>query len=269
MLHERNALPLDRVGDEHLGCVTAVAEAREHLPERSVVVAVAGRDIPSERAQLRLEVAQRQDLVGRLVGLERVAVDDDPEAAEAVVGRCLERLPVLSLLQLTVTGHDDDHTLAPGVALAPGDPAALRDAHAERARVRLDPGDVNVRVAVEPAQPAQPREPLRRDDAETVERRVETGHVVSLRGEEHVAVGALEAHVGDVQLLVEELNDDVERAEARAEMPGAGLLDGNEGVQAADVGEQREARVGIAGRGADRVDVALRDERELRHAGRR
>ena len=38
---------------------------------------------------------------------------------------------------------------------------------------------------------------------------------------------------------------------------------------AAHVGEQREARVGVAVRGADAIDAVLRDERELRHAGRR
>ncbi len=38
---------------------------------------------------------------------------------------------------------------------------------------------------------------------------------------------------------------------------------------AADVREQREACVGLAVRGAHGVDVGLRDERELRHVGRR
>jgi hypothetical protein len=35
------------------------------------------------------------------------------------------------------------------------------------------------------------------------------------------------AELGDVQLTPEQVHDDVESAEARAEMPGAGALDGN------------------------------------------
>ena len=170
-----------------------------------MVVAVARLDLPAERAQLRLEVAEREDLLGRLVGLELVAVDDDPEPAEAVVRRGLERLPVLALLQLAVAGHHDDDAPAAGAPLRPRDPAALRDAHAERARVRLDARDADVRMPVEPAEPAEPGEPLGREDAEPVQRRVQAGHVVALRGEEDVAVRVVEAELGDVQLRVEEM----------------------------------------------------------------
>ena len=51
--------------------------------------------------------------------------------------------------------------------------------------------------------------------------------------------------------------------------PDPGALHRDERVQAADVREKREACVGLAVRGAYGVDVRLRDERELRHAGRR
>ena len=50
----------------------------------------------------------------------------------------LQRLPVLSFLQLAVAGHHDDAAAAAEEALCPGHPPALGDAHAERARVRLD-----------------------------------------------------------------------------------------------------------------------------------
>ena len=50
-------------------------------------------------------------------------------------------------------------------------------------------------------------------------------------------------------------------------MAGAGTLHRDKRVQPADVGEEREACVLIAARGANGVDVGLRDERELRHAG--
>ena len=79
-------------------------------------------------------------------------------------------------------------------------------------------------MAVEPAEPAQAQEPLLRDDTEPEERRVEAGDVVALRGEEDVAVGVVEAELGDVQLVVEQMHDDVERAEARAEVPDPARL---------------------------------------------
>ena len=65
------------------------------------------------------------------------------------------------------------------------------------------------------------------------------------------------------------MHDDVERAEARPEVPGAGALDGDERVQPADVGDQRQARVGVAVGGADAVDALPVDERERRHGERR
>ena len=244
VLHERHALALDRVGDERLRRVAALAEAREDVAQRGVVVAVARLDLPAERAELRLEVAEREDLLRRLVGLQLVVVDDDPEAAEPVVGRRLERLPVLALLQLAVAGHHDDDAAPAGLPLRPRDPASLGDAHAERAGVGLDPGHADVRMAVEPAEPPQPREPLRREHAEPVQRRVQARHVVALRREEDVPVGIVEAELRDVQLLVEQVHDDVERAEARAEMARTGALDGDERVQPADVREQRESCVG-------------------------
>ena len=125
-------------------------------------------------------------------------------------------------------------------ALRPGHAAALGQAHAERAGVRLDAGHADVRMAVEPAEAAEPQQPLRRDHAERVQRRVEAGDVVALRREEDVAVRIVPAELGDVELAPEQVHDDVQRAEARAEMSRAGALDRDERVRAAHVGEQRE-----------------------------
>ena len=186
-------LPLTVCATSAFGASPPVAEAREGGAQRGVVVAVARRDLPAERAELRLEVAERDDLLGRLVGLHLVAVDDDPEPAEALVRGRLQRLPVLALLELAVAGHHDDAPVAAEPALRERDPAALRDAHPERARVRLDPGHADVRVPVEPAEAAQPEQALARDDAEREEHRVQPGHVVALRREEDVAVGIVEA----------------------------------------------------------------------------
>src|SRR5207248_9992097 len=81
VLHERHALTLDRVRDQLLPRIALGAEVRERACERVVVLPVALRDVPAERTQLRLEIPECDDLLGRLVGLELVAVDDDPEVA--------------------------------------------------------------------------------------------------------------------------------------------------------------------------------------------
>ena len=262
MLHERDALALDRVGDERLRRLAAGPEPREDGSQRGVVVAVARLDLPAERAQLRLQVAEREDLLGRLVGLQLVAVDDDPEPAEPIVCRGLQRLPVLALLQLAVAGHHDREAAAPGPPLRPGDPPALRDAHAQRARIRLDAGDADVRVPVEAAEAPKPCQTVGRNHAEPVQRRVQARHVVALGGEEHVATRIVEADLDDVQLGVEEVSDDVERAEARPEVPRACALHGDERVQPADVCDQREQRIRITVRRPNAVDALLPDERE-------
>ena len=176
---------------------------------------------------------------------------------EALVRGRLERLPVLALLQLPVAGHDDDPPAAAELPLRERDPASLGDAHPERARARLDPGHADVRVPVEPAEAPQPEQTLARDDAEREERRVQPGHVVALRREEDVAVGIVEAALGDVQLLEQQVRDDVERAERGAEVPRAGTLHGDEGVQPARVREQRQPGVGSTSAARRRSSSAL------------
>ena len=256
VLHERDALALDRPRDQDARRSVVVAPERaEGVPEHAVVVPVAGDDAAAERDELRLQALEREDLLGRLVRLELVPVDEDEQPPDPLVRRRLQRLPVLPLLELAVARHHDDTTSAAEMPLRPGDPPRLGDAHAERARVRLDPGDADVGVAVETAEPAQAQQPLGRDHAERVEGGVEPGHVVPLRGEEHVAVGRVEAELRDVQLLPEQMGDEVERAERGAEVPGAGALDRDERVRAAHVGEEREALV--------RVEAGRRDAREL------
>ena len=241
MLHERDALALDRLRDERLRRVAALAEAGEDPAQRRVVVPVGRLDVPAERAQLRLEVAERDDLLRPLVGLDLVAVDDDPEARRAARGRRpgappssgppgAPRRPVITTTRPS----------RPSARFGERDPAALRDAHPERARAGLDPGHADVRVPVEPAEAAEPEQTLARDDAEREERRVQAGHVVALRGEEDVAVGIVEPALGDVELVEQQVDDEVERAERGAEMTRAGALHGDERVQPARVREQRQ-----------------------------
>jgi hypothetical protein len=66
---------------------------------------------------------------------------------------------------------------------------------------------------------AQPEQPLSGCTTERVQDGVQTRNVVALRREVHVAVGMVESERRRVQLAIEEVHDDVHRAEARAEMP--------------------------------------------------
>ena len=98
MLHERDALALDRLRDQDARSSVVIPELPKRDPQRRVVVAVAGHDAASERAQLGLEALEREYLLRRPVRLELVAVDDDEQPADALVRGRLERLPVLPLL---------------------------------------------------------------------------------------------------------------------------------------------------------------------------
>ena len=154
VLHERHALALDRARDERLRAIADPAERLERVTKLADVVAVTGRDVPAEGTEPGLELAERHDLVRRLVRLELVAIDDDRKARQALVRGGLEPFVVLTLLQLAVADHDDDPPAAAEVPLRPRDPAALRDPHTERPGVGLDTGDSDVRMTVEPTETA-------------------------------------------------------------------------------------------------------------------
>ena len=268
VLHERDALALDRPRDERLRPLGLLAERGERRAELGGIVAVARLHAPAERAEPALELTERDDLFGGLVGLQLVAVDDDGEAGEALLRGRLQALVVLAFLQLAVADHHDDTASAAQMPLGPGDAAALRDAHPERPGVRFDAGHSHVRVSVEPAETTQSEESLARDSPEREERRVQTRHVVPLGREVDVAIGALPAELRRVQLLEEEEGDDVHRAQTGTQVAGAGPLDRDERVQPAHVGERPQAQVGIAHDSGDALEVGARDEVEIGHVRR-
>ena len=157
---------------------------------------------------------------------------------EPVVSARLQRLPVLSLLELSVARQHHDATTAAEVPLRPRDPATFRDSHSERPRVRLDSWRAHIRVPVEAPEPPQREKLLAGDHPERMQDGVEPGHVVPLRREEDVAIGVLPAELCRVQPLEQEVHDEVERAEGRAEVSRARPLHRDERVQAAHVGEE-------------------------------
>ena len=258
-------LPLTVRATSAFGVSPPARKLREGGAQGRVIVAVDCRDVPAEGAELGLEVAERDDLLRPPVGLHLVAVDDDPEPAEPLVGGRLERLPVLPLLELAIPGHHHDAPCPAESPLRERNPPALGDAHAQGPRARLDPGHADIGVAVQAAEPPQPQQTLERHDAEGEQHRVQAGHVVALGRKEDVAIGIVEAALGDVELVEQEVCDDVERAERRAEVPRPGTLHGDEGVQPARICEQREPGVGIDVGGAETVQLGHRDEEQIRH----
>src|SRR5262249_3911128 len=134
------------------------------------------------------------------------------------------------------------------------------------AGVRLDPRCPHVGMPVEAAEATEREQLLARKDPEGVEDRVEAGDVMALGGEEDVALRVVPADLRGVQPLEEEMDEEVERAEGRAEVPRARTLDGDESVQPAHVAEQSEAFVRLDLGRPHAVELALRDELEHRHS---
>src|SRR6266540_4718152 len=103
-----------------------------------MIVSVADLNVPTECPYLGLQVAKRQDLLGGPVRLQPVAVNDCPEVPYVLMGRRGEGLPVLAFLKLAVAGHHDHAAASADELLRPCHSASFREAHPERARVRLD-----------------------------------------------------------------------------------------------------------------------------------
>ena len=224
-------------------------------------MAVAALDLPTERAQLLGEVSKREDLLGRLVRLELVPVDDHPEVPARLAGSRLQCLEVLTLLQFPVAGHHNDSAATTEQALCPRNASSFRDPHPQRPRVRLDPGDADVGMAVEASESPEPHQLVCRDHSQRVQDRVQTGDVVALRREVDVAFGIGEAQFTRVQLLVEEVDHDVHGAETRAEMAGARPLDRGERIGPSHVCDQGEVVAGTFefGRG-DQLELGHRSD---------
>ena len=110
--HERHALALDRVGDEHLRAIGHGRKMREGVANRRRIVAVAAPHFPSERAELVLDRAEIAHRRHQRVRLELVVIDDDDDLAETLVGDRLQRFPDLPFLQLAVAGHHEHASAA-------------------------------------------------------------------------------------------------------------------------------------------------------------
>src|SRR5207244_7209870 len=99
--------------------------------------------------------------------------------AELQVRGRAERLPELTFLQLAVAGQDEDAPRRAGQTVRKRHPLRLRDAHAERAGVRLDVRRLHVRMSGQSAKAAQLMKLLRGKQAEADQNRVERGCVMA------------------------------------------------------------------------------------------
>ena len=160
------------------------------------------------------------------------------------MGGGLERLPVLSLLQLAVTRHHDHATVAAKPALGKRDPPP------SRCPSRAIPSSPRYRGPRCPGGRRAPRgggaaAGVPSGQPRALERRVEPRHVVALRREEDVALGSSNPRSATSSSSNRRWTTDVEGAEGRAEVARPCTLHGHERVQAARVREQRELRVGV------------------------
>jgi hypothetical protein len=108
VLGKRDAAPLDRVRHDDLRLALLGTNGCQGALEVRQVMAIAAGYRPAIRLQLADEIAQAADPLDQSVRLDLVVIDDDGNLVEAVVGRALERLPELTLLQLAIAGQDVD-----------------------------------------------------------------------------------------------------------------------------------------------------------------
>ena len=244
--HERDALALDGVGDQHLRPIGDGRKMREGVADRREVVAVGAAHLPAEGAELVLDRPEIADGGDRRVRLQLVVIDDRDDLRQPLVGARLQRFPDLPFLQLAVAGHQHDASAAAGEAVRARHAVRLRDAHAERSGVGRDERRrLDVGMAGQAAEAPQLVQQIEVELAERDQQRIERRRVVPLGRE--VDVGAGRAAVGVGELLGPQPRDQIGGAEARSDVAGAGLHDHVERVQAADVGQQGRALDRIRG----------------------
>ncbi len=78
----------------------------EGLEDLAHVVAVDDLRLPAERGELAVDRVHVQDFFGRPGLLKMIAVDDQRQVVELVLGRRRGGFPVLPFAELAVAGHD-------------------------------------------------------------------------------------------------------------------------------------------------------------------
>ena len=107
VLDERHAATLAGASDDARRPAGRMRKALERVDERRDVVTVDLDDLPTERPPAIGQRLQAHRSLGPIALLQPVAVDDDRQAVEPVMGRSHRRLPVAALLQLAVSGQHE------------------------------------------------------------------------------------------------------------------------------------------------------------------
>ncbi len=264
-LHEGDALPLDRVGDDRDRSPVTPRRLVERTQDVDHVVAVHLDDAPSEGRPLGDQLARDlrwEASVGAVarpaVLLQLVVVDDRDQVVEAVAGRRHGGLPDLALLALAVAEHHVRPHVEAAEARPEGHPHGGRDAHAERPAGHVEPGQAgHVGVALEArAGRVERLQLLDREVAAQRHRRVEPDGGMALREHEPVAIGPGRLVGTDAQDAEVESGQQVGRRERAPEVAGPGVIDGPHDREADLAGHLLEAGdlggVGQGGRGGDR-----------------
>ena len=93
VLHEGNALALDRVGNDHGGPVTGIVRIRQRGSQGTMVMAVQFNDMPAEGTPFRAQIFQLQRFFTGVQTLHMVVVDDGHQILQPVVVGKQCRLP--------------------------------------------------------------------------------------------------------------------------------------------------------------------------------
>jgi hypothetical protein len=140
LLGEREAAPLQRVGNDDARPARLKGQGGEGGAQRRYVVAVHLAHGPAEGAPLIRHRRHVEQVGDWAVGLELVMIDDSDQGVEPVLGRGHRRLPHRALVGLAVAHDDEDAAVALLKAGGQRHADANRQAVAERPGGRLHAG---------------------------------------------------------------------------------------------------------------------------------
>ena len=222
VLDGRDALSLERAGDDDGGLPGRRDRLAERLVDRVDVVPVDLDRVPAERFGARgVDVEVPAD--HRLAALaEPVHVDDRREVVELVVGGVLEGLPHRALGHLAVAAeHPHAGREMLEMLRRERHPHTDREALAERAGRDVDPWDARRRMSLEHAAVLAVGEDLVvRDDACSAVDRVQEHRRVALREDQAVVRRALRLREVVAEVAVHEHREQVGCGHRRGGMAG-------------------------------------------------
>ena len=197
-----------------VGLSGAARHDGEGLLQRGEVMPVDLRDREAEADQLVGQRFERNQGLGRDVGLKSVPVDDQDQVVQTLGRRHQRRFPDGAFVELAVADHHEHPGGSAGDLRIEGDAHPHRQQVPQRSGMELDPGDRPVGVPVEVIVGRQViRQACRREVAQLGQRSVEGGDVVPLGEKEVVARGILAAGGRGAQDVRVEIDQEVRTGE--------------------------------------------------------